>query len=489
MPLQDLLDHLKKTSALEQAAGLLSWDQETVMPPKGAAQRSEQASALASVIHARQSDPRIPEWIARIDRDRLSPFDQRNVAEAERRYRRATRVPARLAEEMAAAASSGQITWAGARAAKSFADFAPALKRNLDLKREEAACLVDGDGALYDCLLDEFEPGATVATLRPMLQSLRPGLTDLRARIAEKPLSAPLDGRFPKPAQLALALKVAARLGYDMEAGRIDLAAHPFSSGIGGDARITTRVDEANPLDCLYSTIHEVGHALYSQGTPDPSLPAADYCSMGVHESQSRFWENQIGRSRPFAEYLFPEMTVAFGELGLAGADGLYAAVNRVETGFIRTEADEIHYNLHILLRFDLEVDLITGKLEVDDLEDAWNARFLEDFGLKVTDPSLGVLQDVHWSVGLFGYFPTYSLGNIYAACLDAAMRSDIPDRDDLVRAGGTEPILEWLRQRIHKRGRVLPAQDLIEEATGTVPSVAPLMSYLNEKYTALYGL
>ncbi|MEX3011719.1 carboxypeptidase M32 [Hoeflea sp. TYP-13] len=489
MPLPELLEHLKKTAALSQVAGLISWDQEAMMPREGAAQRAEQSGVLASVIHAYNGDPRVPEWIAKIDPDPLSPFDRRNIEEAQRAYDRATKIPARLAEESAKASSEGQLLWARARAAKDFAMFVPALKRNIELKREEAACLADPGTDLYDSLLDEFEPGAKAAELLPLLESLRPGLVALREKIAGKPAPQPLTGHFAADAQLALAKTVAARIGYDFNAGRIDTVVHPFCSGNGGDVRITTRIDEADPLNCLYSTIHEVGHALYAQGAPDPYLPAADYCSMGVHESQSRFWENQIGRSRAFADWLYPQMKEAFGEFSLAGPDALYAAVNRVHSGFIRTEADEVHYNLHILLRFELERELICGALEAEDLEEAWNERFARDFGENVPDPSLGVLQDVHWSIGLFGYFPTYSLGNIYSACLDRAMRRDMPDRDATVRTAETRPILDWLREKIHVKGRLLPAPKLIEEATGEAPSAQPLLDYLEDKFGGLYDL
>ncbi len=492
MALELLTAHIRQTTALSQVAGLLSWDQEAAMPPKGAAQRAEQAGAMATVLHARRSDPRIPEWIAALDRNALSATDAATVMEVERDYRHATRIPARLAEESAKAASDGHRIWAAAREAKDYAAFAPALSRNIALKREEAACLADagarGDG-LYDALLDQFEPGATSATLSPLLEGMRPRLSALRAAIAEKPAAQPVSGTFPGGKQLRLAQKVARRLGYDMDAGRIDTVAHPFCSGSGGDVRITTRTDEADPLNCLYSTIHEVGHALYAQGTPDAMSPWADYCSMGVHESQSRFWENQIGRSRPFAEWLLPVMTDAFGDFGMADADALYAAVNRVETGFIRTEADEVHYNLHILLRFELERDLISGALEVDGLEAEWNRRFERDFGRAVTDPSLGVLQDVHWAAGLFGYFPTYALGNIYAACLNKAMRADMPERDTKVSAAETGQILRWMRKRIHEKGRLMTATPLIEQATGEMPTAAPLLDYLEAKFGALYDL
>ena len=317
MSLPLLLDHLKQTAALGQVAGLLSWDQEAMMPERGAAQRSEQAGAMASVLHARHADPQIADWLAAIDRETLSPFDRRNCDEAERAYDRATKIPARLAQEIAKASSEGQRTWAAAREGKDFKAFAPALERNIALKREKAGCLAASGGDLYDALLDDYEPGATTAELVPLFDEMRPGLVALREKIAEKPMPEPFAGHFPADRQMALAKKVAGRIGYDFSAGRIDKVVHPFCSGSGGDVRITTRTDEADPLNCLYSTVHEVGHALYAQGAPDPFLPAADYCSMGVHESQSRFWENQIGRSRPFADWLHPAMADAFGGLDL----------------------------------------------------------------------------------------------------------------------------------------------------------------------------
>ena len=488
MSLDALNAHLRQTAALEQVAGLLSWDQEAKMPPAGAAQRAEQAGAMAAVIHARCADPRIPEWIAGLDRKTLTRIDAANVAEAERAHRLATRIPARLAEESAVAASEGHKTWAAARQRRDFAAFIPALKRNIDLKREEAACLADG-GDLYDALLDQYEPGATTAQIGPLLEGMRPRLSALRAKIAEKGPRTGLTGTFPANRQLRLANRVARSIGYDFEAGRIDTVVHPFCSGSGGDVRITTRTDESDPFNCLYSTIHEVGHAMYEQGLTDPLAPGAQHCSMGVHESQSRFWENQIGRSRPFANWLHPVMDKVLGDAGVDGPEALYRAANRVQTGYIRTEADEVHYNLHILLRFELERDLISGALEAEELEAEWNARFARDFGVEVDHAANGVLQDVHWSAGLFGYFPTYSLGNIYAACLDKAMRADMPDRDERVGQARVRPVLQWLRKRIHEKGRTMPAPKLIEKATGEAPSAKPLLDYLEAKFGDLYDL
>ncbi len=489
MSLPLLLDHLRKTAALGQVAGLISWDQETMMPEKGAAQRAEQTGVMAGLIHQQSTDPKIPEWIAAIDENEISDFNKVNIREAKRDYEQTTKVPESLAKTIAKASAEGQMIWAKAREAGDFQMFAPVLEKLVELKREEAKCLSDNQQDLYDTLLDQFEPGAKTATLLPLLEGLRNPLVALREQIADKLKPKPFEGNFSSSQQLAMAEKLAKQMGYDFKAGRIDISTHPFSSGGGGDSRITTRVDEKNPLNCLYSTAHEVGHALYAQGAPDPFLPAAQYCSMGVHESQSRFWENQIARSRPFAEWLYPQMKAHFPELNIASAQEYYQAVNSVETGFIRTEADEVHYNLHVLLRFELERDLVSGNLEVKDLEGEWNKRFKQYFGLEVTDVKLGVLQDVHWSVGLFGYFPTYSLGNIYSACLDKAMRSDMPERDAKIAKGETTEVLDWLREKIHRKGKLLSAENLIQSATGESPSAQPLIEYLEDKYSDLYNL
>lgn len=483
MPLDALFAHLKHISALGQISGVLSWDQEVMMPRKGIHQRAEQVGALARVIHGCRIDPRIPEWIAAIDRAGLDEMALCNIAEAERSYRRATRIPSDLAAAMAKAASAAQEVWTDARKNRDFALFAPALGELVALQREKASCLAEEGQTRYEVLLDDFERGMTTETLEALFGDLRAALVELREHVDDRFSRPALAGDFPVDRQMQVAARLAAGFGYDFEAGRLDCSVHPFSSGGGGDTRITTRTDAAEPFGCLYSTMHETGHALYGQGAIDAFLPAADYVSMGVHESQSRFWENQIGRSQPFMQVLWPMMREAFGDFGADSPDALYAAVNRVAPGFIRTEADEVYYNLHIMMRFDLERDLIEGRLDVSDLEEAWNTRFEQDFGQKVGHASEGVLQDVHWSAGLFGYFPTYTLGNIYAACLDDAMRAEMPDRDQRVASGEFGEILDWMRQRIHIRGRLLPPGDLIEAATGAKPSPKPLISYLFGKF------
>ncbi|MBP7001856.1 MAG: carboxypeptidase M32 [Amaricoccus sp.] len=477
---------------MERVARLLGWDMETQMPRRGAAQRAEEAGAVARALHALEADPALAEAAEAAEAAGPDAATAVQVAEARRIHGRATRVPAALAAELAATCAEAQTVWERARAARLFADFAPALDRVVRLKRNEAACLAREGVSGYDALLDEHEPGMTAAAAAELFGALRPGLVDLRGRIAASGVEAPrLEGRFPKERQIALSRKIAGALGYEWEAGRIDLAAHPSCSGTLGDVRITTRVDEADPLGSIYSTIHEMGHALYEQGLdPETGLtPAGQFASMGVHESQSRLYENQIGRSRAFAEWLHPQMVEAFGELSLDGPDALFRAVNRVETGFIRTEADEVHYNLHVMLRFDLERALLAGDLDVDGLEAAWDDRFEQDFGMRPPDAAQGALQDVHWSFGAFGYFPTYTFGNVYAAALDGALRAEVGDLDARVATGDLGPALEWLRPRIHRRGRMLPPGRLIAEAAGREARPEALVAALRAKFEPLYGL
>ncbi len=360
---------------------------------------------------------------------------------------------------MASTTSVAQGIWAQARAKNDVAQFLPTLQKVLALKREAGQALSDGGfGAdAYDALLDDYEPGATASGIAAMFNQMRPRLVALRERVLGATAQpAPLQGRFPQAAQLALAREMADAFGYDWDRGRLDLTVHPFSSGSGDDVRITTRVVEDDPFNCLYSTIHETGHACYEQGiAPAYRLtPLGQGVSMGVHESQSRIYENQLGRSRHFTHWLHSRMQAQCADgFSPASADDFYATVNRVRAGFIRTEADEIHYNLHVMMRFDLERALVDGSLAAADLEQAWNQRFEQDFGLPVDRPSNGMLQDVHWSVGLFGYFPTYTLGNVYAGCLHLALRKDVPDLDASLVNGVAKPATDWLRERIHQHG------------------------------------
>jgi len=487
--MEELRAFQRETGALEEVMGRLGWDQETMMPRAAAPQRAEEMAALEAVLHARRTDPRVGEWLAAAEPS--GEMETAELREIRRSHARATRVPGRLAAEIARVTSRAQGIWAEARAGDDFAAFAPTLREVIGLKVEEAHAIAGGR-ALYDAMLDDYEPGASAASLSAMFAALRPGLVSLRERIlGAGDAPAALSGTFPEAAQLALSTELARVFGYDLSRGRIDKAVHPFSSGSGLDVRITTRTDEADPFNCFYSTVHEVGHAAYEQAIDEAHLltPLGRGASMGVHESQSRIYENQLGRSEAFTGWLFGRMRAVFGDFGVADARAFYRTVNRVAPGFIRTEADEVHYNLHILMRFDLERALVAGDLAVDDLPGAWDDRFEADFGLRPPSAAKGCLQDVHWSVGLFGYFPTYTLGNVYAGCLHAALRRDVPDLDAALGAGDTTPATAWLREKLQRHGGLRMPVETIERATGAPVSEAPFLEYLEEKFAGLYGL
>jgi carboxypeptidase Taq len=485
---QDLMVFQRETEALSQVAGRLGWDQETMMPRDAAPQRGEEMAAMETVLHARRTDPQVADWLTKAETS--GEVEVAQLRHIRRSFERASKVPAKLASEIARVTSQAQGKWAEAREADDFKAFAPVLKDVVSLKREEGAALSAG-GDVYDAMLDDYEAGATAAELSSMFDALRPRLVALRAAVLDAPAPAALSGKFDEGAQMKLSRQIAKTFGYDMAKGRVDKAVHPFSSGSGLDVRITTRTSETDPFNCLYSTIHEVGHAAYEQGINADYLltPLGQGVSMGVHESQSRIYENQIGRGRAFTGWLYGQMRDAFGDFGIVDEEAFYATVNRVENGYIRTEADEVQYNLHVLLRFDLERAIIARDIEVDDLEAAWNERFKADFGFAVDKASNGVLQDVHWSVGLFGYFPTYSLGNVYAGCLNEAMRAAVPDVDSALARGDTSHATRWLRDNVQQHGGLYAPREVIEKACKFVPSEAPLLNYLEDKFVGIYGL
>ncbi len=484
----ELMAYQRQTSALGQIAGRLGWDQETMMPRGSAAQRGEEMAAIEAVLHARRSAPQVAEWLETAQAPDVSGAAQ--LREIRRSYERAQKVPADLATTIARVTSQAQGQWAAARADEDIAAFLPVLEQVVALKRQEGAALAAG-GDLYDAMLEDYEPGTTGAQIAETFDAMRPRLVALRAAVLDRPQPAGLSGHFDADRQMELARMVAERFGYDFTRGRLDKAVHPFSSGSGADVRITTRTAEDDPFNCLYSTIHEVGHACYELGIDEAYAltPLGRGVSMGVHESQSRIYENQLGRSRAFTGWLFDRMRESFGDIGVDSADAFYAAVNRVHNGFIRTEADEIQYNLHIMLRFDLERALMSGDLQVGDLEAAWNDRFAADFGYAVDTPSNGCLQDVHWSVGLFGYFPTYSLGNVYAGCLFQALGEALPDLEAQLAQGDPGPATRWLRENLQRHGGLYAPREVIERASGQAPGPDPLLRYLEEKFGALYGL
>ncbi|OCX66143.1 peptidase M32 [Thioclava sp. SK-1] len=485
---QELSQFLRDTQALSRVSMRTGWDQETVMPRGASDDRAEEMAALESILHARRTDPRLPDWLDRAQAQ--TPAQARILELTARSYARTTRIPARLATELARLTSLSQGVWARARADEDAGAFLPTLSQVVALKREEAQALSDGDP--YDALLEDYEPGTTQVEIAQIFDRMRPRLTALLDRVrgaAAQPKA--LNHNFPADQQMHIARLCATAFGYDWTRGRLDLAVHPFSSGGGNDARITTRVAENDPFNCIYSTIHEVGHACYEQSIDQAYnfTPLGEGVSMGVHESQSRIYENQLGRSAPFTAWLFGQMKKSFGDFGIAKPQDFYATVNRVAPGFIRTESDELQYNLHIMLRFDLERDLIAGRLDVADLEEAWNARFNDDFGLQVDKPSNGFLQDVHWPVGLFGYFPTYALGNVYAGCLNQQLRHAVPQIDTHLERGDASPATAWLREHVQHHGALRNPRDTIAHACGCAPDEAPLLAQLEDKFTAIYQL
>ncbi|SHK32158.1 carboxypeptidase Taq [Shimia gijangensis] len=486
----DLMAFQQTTEALGQVAGRLGWDQETMMPREAAPQRAEEMAAMESVLHARRTDARVGSWLNEIDDTTLDEVGQAQMRLIRRSYTRTIKVPADLAAEIAKVTSRAQGQWAQARADEDVAAFLPVLEEVVGLKRQEGQALANG-GDVYDAMVDDYEPDMTALDLGAMFDAMRPRLVALRAAVLEAEAPQAVSGEFPPDKQMKLTRKLAKTFGYDMSKGRVDKAVHPFSSGSGHDVRITTRTSDDDPFNCFYSTIHEVGHGCYEQNIDDAYLLTPMGCgvSMGVHESQSRIYENQLGRSRAFTGWLFNEMTEVFGDFGIPDAEAFYGTVNRVHDGYIRTEADEVQYNLHIMLRFDLERALMAGDLAADDLEAAWNDRFLADFGYAVDKPSNGCLQDVHWSVGLFGYFPTYSLGNVYAGCLNEALRKSVPNLDGQLALGDTEAATGWLKDNLQQFGGLRNPRDTILHASDLEPSPEPLLAYLEEKFSQLYGL
>ncbi len=490
----ELMAFQRQTEALGQIAGRLGWDQETMMPAGASAQRAEEMGAIEQVLHTRRTDARVGAWLAAIDAGDAGALDdvgRANIRHIRRSFERVSRVPVALATELARITSAAQRVWAEARAADDFAAFRPSLEQVVALKREQATALAAG-GDPYDALLDDYEPGATGAEIQAMFDAMRPRLVALRDRAMGadyQPKS--LTGRFDENLQMKLARRLARDFGYNMKNGRLDRAVHPFSSGSGQDVRITTRTNPTDPFNCIYSTIHEVGHAAYEQAIRPEYLltPLGQGVSMGVHESQSRIYENQLGRSRGFTQYLHAQMLRKFGDMSMPDDDAFYGAVNKLHAGFIRTESDEVQYNLHVMLRFDLERQMIAGTLAVADLEEAWNTQFRNDFGYGINKVSNGCLQDVHWSVGLFGYFPTYSLGNVYSGCLYKALAPDVPDLEAQLAQGDTRAATEWLGARVQVHGGLYEPDEVIERACGFKPEVAPLLEYLEAKFSEIYRL
>jgi carboxypeptidase Taq len=496
---QELLSQSREEALLGSCAALLDWDELTYMPEGGGDSRSEQRAYLAGLEHDRATDKRRGELLACVEGSELvrdvDSAEAVNVREMRRLYDRLVRLPRKLVEELVRATSRGQRQWALARKKCDFARFRPSLEKIIMLKRKEADCL-NPTGDPYDTLMETYEPGARSQDLASLFQALRADLLPLLDALTEtrcRPDLAILEREFPVAEQRLLARDAAEAVGFDFERGRLDTAVHPFSMSIGpGDCRITTRFEPSNFCDGFFATLHEVGHGLYEQGL-DPAhsgTPMGEPASIAVHESQSRLWENCVGRGRAFWKFFFPRARKTFPQvLGDVAPEDFFAAINVVRRSLIRIQADEVTYNLHILIRFELERALILGDLKVADLPGAWNESYQKHLGILPANDAVGCLQDGHWSEGLIGYFPTYTLGNLFAAQLFARARADLGDLDGPFAKGKFAGLLGWLREHIHRHGSRFPAQRLIEQATGMPLDHRPLVASLREKYGELFGI
>ena len=496
---EELIRQVRQEALLDSCAALLAWDEETYMPLGGAEHRGRQMALLAGLCHDRATDPRLDELLASVEQsdlvsDPLSP-EAVNVREIRRLYRRAVRLPRGLVEELARVTSMAQVEWAVARRRADYKHFRPWLEQVLRLKRREAESL-GSDTVLYDALLEEYEPAARSRDLAVLFEELRRALVPLVAALSQaprQPNTSLLHREFPLDRQHEFAQAAAAAIGFDFERGRLDTAAHPFFITIGpSDCRLCTRYNRHDFSAGFFATLHEAGHGLYEQGLAAEyhGTPMGNAVSLGVHESQARLWENVIGRSRPFWQHFFPLARRMFPvALGDARPEDFYFAVNCVRPSFIRVEADEVTYNLHILIRFELEQALLTGDLPAADLPSAWNETYRRHLGITPRDDAEGCLQDGHWASGLIGYFTTYTLGNLIAAQLFERATANLGDLSEPFSRGDFSPLLDWLRDRVHRHGSRYPAPRLIEQATGTSHDHRPLLRGLQRKYAKLYDL
>jgi carboxypeptidase Taq len=497
--LEQLKTILAEVTDLGRAAALLDWDQETYMPPGGVTARSEQLSTLLRLSHVRFTGDEVGRLLAELEDETSGrPFDSYEaslVRVTRRDYDKDRKLPPELISEIARAGSAAQPVWRKARKEANFKLFAPVLEKNVELNRRLADALGYADRP-YDALIDRYEPGMTTDELESIFAELKRAIVPLVADIARH--ADAVDDRllyrgFEPTAQVKYALDLVTKLGYDLERGRQDISTHPFSTSFGpGDVRITTRVSRDFFNECLFGSIHESGHAMYNQGIGDDldRTPLWDGASPGVHESQSRLWENLVGRSRPFWKHFFPSLRSAFpGPLRDVDDEAFFRAVNRSYPSLIRVEADEVTYNMHVLLRFELENELLEGKLKVKDLPEAWNQRVQAYLGINVPNDREGVLQDIHWASVSFGVFPGYTLGNLIGAQLMEKVRADIPDLDAQFEAGQFASLLGWLHKNVHRHGRKFTPNELLERATGKPLTAAPWIAYVREKFGALYGI
>ncbi len=492
----ELLERFRKIGYLKTTLSLLSWDQETYMPSSGQEHRAGQISTVSALAHSILVEERTGELIECLwDQVKDMGPEQDiyvNLREWKRTYELSSRIPEELIREISYARVLAHGAWVEAREESDFSIFEPHLERLVELSRKKAIYLGFEEN-MYDALLDQYEPDERTANVEAIFARLVPGLQDILSSIRDGDDEAPgnIQGDFPLDSQRVLAGLMAARIGYDFRAGRLDTVVHPFSTRIGpGDVRITTRWNKRDFTEAVFGVLHEAGHGLYSQNLPAEAFgtPMGESVSLGIHESQSRLWENIVGRSMEFWEYFLPVVRGIFpGTLEEMGVQEFVRTINRVRPSFIRVEADEVTYNLHVFLRFQVEKEIINGQLRVSDIPERWNELFEDIFDMKVPDDARGCLQDVHWSGAAFGYFPTYTLGNIYSAMIFEKACEDMLDLKDGFRKGEFSSLLEWLKANIYSQGRRYRPRDLVQHVTGKEPASDSFLDYLRQKYKELY--
>lgn len=497
--LHDLSKHIR---ILQGISSLLDWDQETYMPPGASSIRSEQLKTLAGIIHKEKTSKKYTKALSKLidiktgqlHEKKLPPPQKAALREWRRDYLQDTSLPTKFVEEFASTTSQAVIAWRSSKMNNSYKQFAPYLNRIVDLCRKKADYLGYKDHP-YDALLDQYEPNMTTHEVSTLFAKLKGKLTPLIKKIstAKQIEDRFLNNEWDKDKQILFCNKLLEALEYDKNRGRLDFSAHPFSSSSHPtDSRITTRFHPTYLLNIFFTVLHEAGHALYEMGLPvsQYGTPLGDARSLGIHESQSRWWETRIGMSKPFWKYFLPFLKETFkGQLDSISLEKFYLALNKVEPSFIRVEADELTYPLHVILRFELEKDLIDGSLNVKDVPEAWNAKMKKYFDLIPPTDTQGCLQDVHWSMGGLGYFPTYTLGNIYAADLFAAFIKDHPDWETRLGSGELIFIKLWLHEKIYQYGRQFTSHELIQKATGKPFSADSYLNYLTEKYSKIYKI
>jgi len=495
----ELIAISRKIATLESCGSVLGWEERTYMPRGGADHRAAQLGLIAGLSHEWFVDPKIGELLSTIEGTDLvkdpDSIKAANVREIRHHYDRETKLPKELVEEFAKETSLAQGVWQEARKNNDFKAFLPSLEKVIGLVKKVAECY-GYDDEIYDALLDVYEPGMKTAEVARVFDGLLPELVELNRKIAgasRKPDVSIVRRVYDKELQRIFGESVAAAMGFDFNEGRLDVTTHPFCSGFGpGDTRITTRYNPHRLNDALFGIMHEAGHALYEMGLDKKNYfgtPAGETFSLSLHESQSRMWENQVGRSKEFWTHFFPQAQRIFRD-ALSGVklDDFYGAINYSEPSYIRVEADEATYNLHIMLRFELERAILKGDLKPADIPGEWDTRFKKYFGIEVDKDTNGCLQDVHWSAGMIGYFPTYCLGNLYSAQFFAKAKQDIPDLPQQITAGDLSGMLGWLRKNIHQYGARYRAKELGERVTGQPLSHKPLMEYMNKKFGEIYG-